>query len=199
MSTMKLFLNITARATASGIIIALTVQAIFGLALAIFAVAAALTNRGAELFSPGNAIAALAGIFILWLIGAVAGGLFSIPAGIFVGATGGILLSILTRVFFYPPKNARRYRVTMGIVMGVYAFVVSWLCFMAVYLLFARDNEIQSPHVPWIAMIPALIAGVLGYVVSTWITRWYLQALPNAAQTQSEIKNDKSQITNHKS
>ncbi|MCG3140023.1 MAG: hypothetical protein HDKAJFGB_00983 [Anaerolineae bacterium] len=192
MSTTKLFLNITARATASGIIIALTVQAVFGALLAIFGLAAALTNRGADLASPGNAIASLAGIFILWLIGAVAGGLFSIPAGIFVGATGGILLSILTRIFFYPPNNARRYRVTMGILMGAYAFIVSWLCFMAVYLLFARDNEIQSPNVPWLAMIPALIAGGLGYFISAWITRWYIQTMQRAAQPQSEIKNQKS-------
>ncbi len=175
MSTTKLFLNITARATASGIIIALTVQAIFGLALAIFAFAAALTNRGAELFSPGNAIAALAGILILWLIGAVAGGLFSIPAGIFVGVTGGILMSVLTRLFFYPPKNARRYRVTMGIAMGAYAFIVSWLCFMAVYLLFSQDHAIQAPLVPWIALLPALIAGALAFFVSGWITRRYVQ------------------------
>jgi len=125
------------------------------------------------LFSPGNALAALGGIFILWLIGAVAGGLFSIPAGIFVGATGGILMSILTRIFFYPLKNARRYRVTIGIVMGVYALVVSWFCFIAIYLLFARDNAIQSPLVPWLALIPALIAGALGYFVSGWIARWY--------------------------
>jgi len=180
-STTKLFLNITARATASGIIIALTVQAVFGALLAIFGLAAALTNRGADLVSPGNAIASLAGIFVLWLIGAVAGGLFSIPAGIFVGATGGILLSILTRIFFYPPNNARRYRVTMGILMGAYAFIVSWLCFMTVYLLFARDNEIQSPNVPWLAMIPALIAGGLGYLISAWITRWYTQTMQRAA------------------
>ena len=173
MSTPKLFWNILWRATACGVIIALTVQAIFGALLAVFGVAAAMANRGTELFSPGNALAALGGIFILWLIGAVAGGLFSIPAGIFVGVTGGILMSILTRIFFYPLKNARRYRVTIGILMGVYALVVSWFCFMAVYLLFARDNTIQSPLVPWLALIPALIAGALGYFVSGWIARWY--------------------------
>jgi hypothetical protein len=176
MSTSKLFLGITGFATLGGVVIALAVQAIFGTVLAAFAVAAAATNRGTELFSPGNALAALAGVFILWLIGAVAGGIFSIPAGIFVGVSGGILMSILTRVFFYPPKNARRYRVVMGVLMGAYAFVVSWLCFMAVYLLFARDNELQSPQVLWIAMIPALIAGVLGYFVSGWIAKWYVQS-----------------------
>lgn len=173
MPTSKLFLNITARATASGIVIALAVQAIFGLALAIFAVAAAMTNRGTELLELTNAIPVILGIFIFWLIGAVAGGLFSIPAGIFVGATGGILMSAITRIFFYPLKNARRYRMVIGILMGAYALIVSWICFMAVYLLFAKDNAVQSPLVPWIALIPALIAGGLGYFVSGWIARWY--------------------------
>lgn len=180
--TSKLFLHIAARATAGGIVIALAVQAIFGAVLAIFGVAAAITNRGTELFELTNAIPVILGIFVFWLIGAVAGGLFSIPAGIFVGVTGGMLMSILTRVFFYPLKNARRYRVIMGILMGAYALVISWICFMAVYLLFARDNEIQSPLVPWIAMIPALIAGGLGYFVSWWIGKWYVK--------MSELKTD---------
>ncbi len=171
----KLFLNITARATISGIVIALMVQAIFGGVLAIFGVIAAMANRGQELLAPGNVAAAVAGIFILWLIGAVAGGLFSIPAGIFVGATGGILMWLITRIFFYPLKNARRYRVMIGIVMGAYAFVVSWICFMAVYLLFSKEHTIQAPLVPWLALIPALIAGALGYFVSGWIGKWYLK------------------------
>jgi hypothetical protein len=128
------------------------------------------------LLEPTNAIPVLFGILFLWFVGAVAGGLFSVPAGIVVGLSGGILMSILTRLFFYPLKNARRYRVVMGIVMGAYAFVVSWLCFMAVYLLFSKDHTIQPPLVPWLAMIPALIAGALGYVVSEWITRWYEKA-----------------------
>lgn len=176
MPTPKLFWNILWRATACGVIIALTVQAIFGALLVVFGFMAAATNRGAELLTPENAVATLGGIFILWLIGAVGGGLFSIPAGIFVGATGGILMSIITRIFFYPLKNARRYRIVIGIAMGVYALVVSWLCFIAIYLLFARDNTIQSPFVPWLALIPALIAGALGYFVSGWIARWYGKA-----------------------
>ncbi len=176
MPTLKLFWNILWRAVMGGVVIALTVQAIFGALFAVFGVAAAMANRGTELLELTNAIPVILGIFIFWLIGAVTGGLFSIPAGIFVGATGGVLMSAITRIFFYPLKNARRYRVTIGILMGLYALVVSWLCFMAVYLLFARDNTIQSPFVPWIAIIPALIAGALGYFVSGWIARWYEKA-----------------------
>lgn len=176
MSTTKLFWSITWRATVCGAAIAAAVQALFGALLAAFATAAAMTNRGTELFSPGIAIAVLAGIFMLWLIGAVAGGLFSVPAGILVGVSGGILVGILTRLFFHPVKDARRYRGVMGIVMGGYAFAASWVCFMAVYLLFARDNELQSPLVPRLALIPALIAGGLGYLVSGWIARWYERA-----------------------
>lgn len=174
MTTPKLFLNITGRATLCGAAIGFAMQALFAAVLAAFAVAAAVTNRGTDLFSPGTAIAVLGGIFMLWLIGAVAGGIFSIPAGIVVGVSGGILMSLITRIFFYPLKDARRYRVVMGILMGVYALVVSWLCFMAVYLLFARDNTIQSPLVPWLALIPALIAAALGYFVGWWIARWYV-------------------------
>lgn len=187
MSTSKLFLNITGRATLCGAVIAVAVQALFGALLAAFAAAAAVSNRGTELFSPETAIAVLAGILFLWLVGAIAGGIFSIPAGILVGVSGGILMSILTRIFFYPLKNARRYRVVVGILMGAYAFVVSWLSFMAVYLLFARDNEMQSPEIPWLAMLPALIAGGLGYFVSGWIARWYVKQTEPLKNLKSEI------------
>lgn len=176
MPTTKLFWNISWRATLGGIVIALAVQAIFGAVFAAFGGAAAISNRGAELLAPTNAIPIALGILFLWLVGAIAGGIFSIPAGVFVGATGGILMSIITRLFFYPLKNARRYRVVMGIGMGLYALVVSWLCFMAIYLLFARDNALQSPLVPWLAMIPALIAGALAYFVCGWIAQWYARA-----------------------
>ena|GEM_PF-2197266 len=172
-TTPKLFLNITGRATLGGIVIALAVQAIFGAVLAGLGIAAGISQAQTTSVNPAGA---LLGIFALWLIGAIAGGIFSIPAGIFVGATGGLLMSMLTRIFFYPLKNARRYHVVIGIVMGAYAFAVSWICFMAVYLLFARDNTIQSPFVPWLALIPALIAGGLGYFVSGWIARWYSRA-----------------------
>lgn len=64
----------------------------------------------------------------------------------------------------------------MGVLMGAFALVLSWICFMAVYLLFARDNTILSPLVPWLALIPALIAGGLGYFVGWWIARWYAGA-----------------------
>ncbi len=176
MSTSKLFLNITGRAAIGGIVIALAVQALFGALLAAIGVAAAVTNRGTDLFELRNAIAVSAGIFVMWLIGAIAVGIFSIPAGIAVGMSGGIAMSIITRIFFYPPKNARRYRIVIGILMGVYALLVSWICFMAVYLLYAKDNAVQSPLVPWIALIPALIAGVLGYFVSGFIANWYVKA-----------------------
>jgi hypothetical protein len=175
-NTPILFLNMTGRATLCGVVIALVVQAIFGALLAAFAVAAAVTNRGTELLAPTNAIPVILGIFMLWLIGAVAGGLFSVPAGMVVGVTGGLLMSLISRIFFYPLKDARRYRVVMGVLMGAYALVVSWLCFMAVYLLFARDNELQSPLVPWLTLLPALIAGGLGYFVSGWIAQWYVRA-----------------------
>lgn len=98
-----------------GAAIGFAVQALFGAVLAAFAVAAAVTNRGTDLFSPGTAIAVLGGIFMLWLIGAVAGGIFSIPAGIVVGVSGGILLSLITRIFFYPLKDARRYRILIRV------------------------------------------------------------------------------------
>lgn len=176
MPTSKLFWNITARATLGGIVIALAVQAIFGAVLAVFGVGAAISNRGPELLAPATALAALLGILFLGFVGAIAGGIFSIPAGIFVGATGGILMSVITRIFFYPLKNAPRYRLVIGMVMAVYALVVSWLCFMAIYLLYARDNTIQSSLVPWLAFIPASIAGGLGYFVSGWIGKWYVKA-----------------------
>ncbi|MCS6884118.1 MAG: hypothetical protein NZ558_01680 [Blastocatellia bacterium] len=77
-------------------------------------------------------------ISFLGLVGAVAGGFFSLPMGLFVGVSSGLLLSILTRLFFYPLKNARLYKVVISVFIVVYVVLGSWVSFMMSYLLIAR-------------------------------------------------------------
>jgi hypothetical protein len=173
MTTSKLFWNITLRATLGGVVTALVTQAIFAVSMASVGIVAAVMNQGERPFTAAEGLPILLGILFLGLVGAVAGGIIAIPIGVVLGVSGGVVMSAITRLLFYPLQNARRYRAVVGVSMAGYSIIVCWLVLMAVYLLFARNNTIQSPLVPWLALIPALIAGVLGYIVSGKIAQWY--------------------------
>lgn len=176
MSTARLFLHITTRATASGIAIAVATQALAGALFAAFGIAAAAGNG-----RTGGAAGAVLGVLFLGLVGAIAGGLFSIPMGIFIGVTSGILMSTVTRLFFHPPRSDRAYARVLGAMMATYTVAASWLIFMAVFLLFAKNHTLQSPVVPWLALLQASIAGALGYFVAGWIARGYVESLRKGA------------------
>lgn len=187
MTTSTLFWNITWRAAVGGLVTALVAQAIFGMAMASVGILAAVMNQGARPLTPAESVPTVLGIFSLGLMGMIASGIIALPIGLVLGVSGGIVMSAITRLFFNPLQNARRYRAVIGIMMGGFSILVCWLVFMAIYLLFARNNSLQSPLVPWLALLPALIAGGLGLFVSLWIARWYEGALQGAsALVQSE-------------
>jgi hypothetical protein len=172
--TRSLFWNITWRATAGIMGAAWLAQMIFMVLFASFGIAAGVANSPSGLTSPADLFRMLLASMFLALVGGVAGGFFSLPTGFLLGLSGGILASLLTRLFFFPLANPVRYRKVIGIAMAAWGLLGSWLWFMALYLLTARDNRLQSPLAPWLALAAALVVGVCAWLVSRWIVRWYI-------------------------
>lgn len=170
MRTGEMFWSITWR-TLSGLVAASCVtQLVFAALFGCFGVVGALVNGQKTLV---GGVGTLLGVFFLNLVGAVLAGLFTIPASIFLGCSGGILLSLITRLFFYPLRNVTTYRNTMRAALMLYVIGGGWLSFMAVYLLFARNHKIHSPRVFWLALGGALVAGLISLPVSQWASNWY--------------------------
>ncbi len=170
MGTGEILWNITWR-TLSGLVAASCItQLVFGVLFGYVGVVGALLN-GQKTLAGG--IGMLIGTFFLNLVGAVLAGLFTIPASIFLGCSGGLLLSLITRLFFYPLQKVSTYRTTMRAVLMLYVISVGWLIFMAVYLLFARNHTIHSPQVVWVALGGALVAGLASLPASQWASKWY--------------------------
>lgn len=177
MSTRKLFWNITWRLTVGLCLAAWLTQAIFmGVFAALGPAAAALNPPNPDVASNGFWQATLATLFLA-LVGGVAGGFFSLPTGIFIGISGGLLVSLVTRLFFYPVAHLDRYRQTITLLMAGYTTLSSWVLFMALALLLSRDHRLYSFSLPWIMLAAALIAGLISIPVSHWVARWYLTTL----------------------
>lgn len=178
MSTLKLFWNITWRTAAGIFAAAWIVQTLFVTLFAAFGLFAAVANPAGRPLGLAYILQALLAMLFLALVGGVAGGFFSLPAGLFLGVSSGLLVSVLTRLFFYPLRNASLYRWSVGLFLLVYVTLGSWAIFMALYLLIARDNVIHSPLVPGLALLAALIAGGCASVVGRWVARWYTSNSP---------------------
>ena len=172
MKVTSLFWNITWRATAGIMGAAWLAQMIFMALFASFGIAAGVVNSPADLSSPAGLFRMLLASMFLALVGGVAGGFFSLPTGFLLGLSGGILASLLTRLFFFPLANPVRYRKVIGVALAAWSLLGSWLCFMALYLLLARDNRLQSPLVPWLAWFGALAYGAVYtalFLASAWL------------------------------
>lgn len=176
MSTFKLFWNITWRATAGIFAAAWLAQAFFAMLFAGFGYAATVINPAGRPLSSAYILQALLAVFVLTLVGGVAGGFFSLPVGLFLGVSSGLLVSVITRLFFYPLRDASLYRWCVGLVLFVYSTLGSWAGFMALYLLISRENTLHSPLVPGLALLAALIAGGCALVVARWIAGGYIEA-----------------------
>lgn len=174
MSTLKLFWNITWRAAIGIFAAAWLAQAFFAMLFAGFGYAATVINPAGRTLSPAYVLQALLAVFVLTLVGGVAGGFFSLPVGLFLGVSSGLLVSVITRLFFYPLRDASLYRRSVSLVLFVYSTLGSWVGFMALYLLISRDHTFHSPLVPGLALLAALIAGGCALVVARWIARGYI-------------------------
>lgn len=117
--------------------------------------------------------AAIGAMLFLALIGAVMGTMFGMPTGVIVGLMDGVLVGIITRLFFYPLKNARVYRVVIAVISFIVTTPVSWVGFMLIWLLFSNDGKADLMGLGAISGLPALVAGISAALISQIGARWY--------------------------
>ncbi len=172
MTTIKLLWGTTWRGGALGLLVGTLGGAAYGALFAngLLAWGLLAQPRALEL---KDLPAGIGAVVFLALIGAVVGALFGVPTGIVVGIANGLFLGILTRVFFYPPKNARAYRWTVAIVSTLFTAFTAWICFIGIILFYANRNAANFGVLIGIVTLPALIAGVGAGLLSRLITRWY--------------------------
>ncbi|RME58450.1 MAG: hypothetical protein D6790_11960 [Caldilineae bacterium] len=185
MTSRRLFTGITWRTMAGFWAGAWLVQMLTMALFAALGVFAANVNRPQASEGGVYVLQALVAIFFLVLVGAVGSGLFSLPIGMVVGFSAGLLLSLVTRLFFYPPPPDARYRFWSSVLLGGYGFLAGWVTFMGVVLLLSRENRLHSQQIlPWSWAVAGLVA-LCGVVVAQWIVHWYTQEMHN---TVSPVK-----------
>ena len=116
---------------------------------------------------------ALVATLVLALIGAIMGALFGVPTGFAVGALNGLLIGIITRVLFFPRRDARTYHRVIATASALFTAIASWLGFLAIMLFYANREKANVGTLAVGVLIPALIAGVSAGFMSRMITHWY--------------------------
>jgi uncharacterized membrane protein len=174
MATTKLLWNTTWRGGAWGLLGGTTLGtaygAIFANGLFLFGLAHAPFNLQLD-----DIPRAFAAILILARIGAVMGALFGVPVGTAVGLLNGLLVGLITRVFFFPLRDARTYRRVIAMASAAFTGVASWLGFFAIMLFYANREKANIGVLAVSVLIPALIAGVGAGLLSRMLSRWYEQ------------------------
>ncbi|MBI5650114.1 MAG: hypothetical protein HZC40_06675 [Chloroflexi bacterium] len=172
MTTLKLLLGTTWRGGVFGLIAGTlggaTYGAIFANAIFLFRLAQEWSTLGAENFIPGIAV-----VLILAFIGSIMGALFGVPTGFIVGLLNGLLVGIVTRVFFFPLRDAKTFRRVIAMVSALFTGIASWFCFFAIILFYSNRDKADVPMLALIVTLPALIAGVASALISRAIAGWY--------------------------
>ncbi|MBI5033621.1 MAG: hypothetical protein HZB51_24135 [Chloroflexi bacterium] len=113
---------------------------------------------------------------IFAIIGSVMGALFGVPTGFAVGVANGLLLGIISRMFFYPLTDVRGYRWVIALISMTFTALASWVGFMLIMLLYANQDKANWVGLAIFLIVPALIAGVIAGAVSQIGARWYEKA-----------------------
>lgn len=120
-----------------------------------------------------DALSAIAAVVVLALVGSVMGAMFGIPVGALVGLLDGLLMGIITRLFFFPLRDAKIYRRVMAWVCFVVTASASWGGFMLIWIFLSNQGRANFTVFSLISAIPALIAGVASVFISRLIAGWY--------------------------
>jgi hypothetical protein len=173
MTVVKIMLGTTWRGAGLGLLAGALGGASYGAIFANVLFAFGIMSQAPFEVKPQDVVGALAAVVIFGLIGSVMGALFGVPSGLVVGVTGGLLVGVLTRVFFYPLKNARQYRWVIAGTSGAFTGIVAWFCFFSIMLFYANKNAANVGGLAIIVIIPALIAGLGAGLMSRLIANWY--------------------------
>ncbi|MBM3131018.1 MAG: hypothetical protein FJ009_20620 [Chloroflexi bacterium] len=172
MTTARLLWGMTWRGGAWGLLAGTMLGTAYG---ALFGNGVLLIKLAQEwqTLGPENILPGIAAVGILILVGAVMGALFGVPTGLLVGSLNGLLVGMITRAFFFPPRDARAYRRVIAVASALFTSIASWIGFLAIMLFYANREKANVPMLAVIVLIPALIAGVGAGLISRMISRWY--------------------------
>lgn len=169
--------QITGRATKWGMISGAYLGLLYG-TLAIL-----VPGIVAHVMTPKEALVVSSLPFVLSY--ATFGGLFGCVIGGFMGFVlgiiNGLILGSITRRFFRPLTNIRRYRCVLGLASTAISLVAAWIGFGRNYTgPFDQEAVIFS-------VMPTIIAGLTGLVASQCLATWYAR-VTSEAQQGYEIK-----------
>lgn len=175
MTTVKLLFGTTWRGAAWGLLGGTMLGTAYGAIFANVLFAFGLAAQAPFEIKLDDIPRAIAGVLILALIGSVMGALFGVPTGFIVGLLDGLLVGIVTRLFFFPLRDAKTYRRVIAIVCAVFTTMASWLGFFAIMLFYANREKANVPALALAVTLPALIAGIASAFISRVIARWYVE------------------------
>lgn len=173
MHTIKLFWNTTWRGGAWGLLAGTMLGSAYGAVFANGLFFFGLLSQAPAELQGEDVPRAIFAVLFLALIGAIMGGVFGIPTGAVVGVLNGLLVGIITRVFFFPLRDARTYRRVIAVTSVVFTTIASWLGFFAIMLFYSNRDKANVPVLAIGVAIPALIAGFAAGFISRLITQWY--------------------------
>ncbi|MBI5302584.1 MAG: hypothetical protein HY868_10635 [Chloroflexi bacterium] len=175
MTTIKLLFGTTWRGGAWGLLGGTMLGTAYGAIFANVLFAFGLAAQAPFDLQRDDIPRAIVAVLVLALIGSVMGALFGVPTGLVVGLLDGLLIGIVTRVFFFPLKDAKTYRRVIAITCAVFTTIAAWLGFFAIMLFYADRDKANVGTLALAVTLPALIAGVASAFISRVIARWYEQ------------------------
>lgn len=133
-------------------------------------------------FVPADIGRGIFAIFLMALLGGIAGGIFGLPGGLILGTLGGLAIGVLTRIGLFAAPDGSPHRGRVILFSALYgaggAFIVFWL----ILTLYSRTHTIAVVVAAAIAGLPALIAGAIAVLISLKIMQWYQNTTRGAIQ-----------------
>jgi hypothetical protein len=173
MTTFKLLFGTIWRGGAWGLLAGTMLGTAYGAVFANGLFFFGLLSQAPAEFQGDDVPRAIVAVLLLALIGSIMGGVFGIPTGLVVGLLNGLLLGIVTRAFFYPLRDAKKYRRVIALTSAVFTAIASWLGFFVIMLFYANTEKANVPVLAIGVIIPAVIAGIAAGFISQMGARWY--------------------------
>ncbi len=168
MRTSQLLWNLTWRGGAWGFPVGLLLGGLYSmLVLGIVILVAQLAGTGPAQLPPIPFL--IYTILLLGIVGGVIGGVI----GMVSGPIGGLLCFILTRLFFFPLRQARRYRWVMEIAGALYGAAATLIGVQLISQFSIAPPVGGTGNVMMFYFFPGLIAGLGCLFVSRQIAAWY--------------------------
>ena len=111
--------------------------------------------------------------FIGTLLSSFAGFVVGISTGLTIGLIGGVSCGIVTRLFFLPLLDPKRYYCITQTLGSLYSSVGTSICIFLFFRPTGMDqNTFDFGHLV-IVFVSALISGICGILISRRIAQWY--------------------------